>query len=210
MPIVTISRQFGSLGDEIARDVAARLGLRLVDQDIINEIAQRLGVPAATVNERDEREGTLVSELVRTMRRLYPATLAPQEASESQELDETAYLEIIRQLIGEVARENDAVIVGRGAPFLLGAARETIHVLITAPLDMRVERVMSQEGLDRDQAVQRINQVDSNRARYIRRFHREHWLDVSHYDLVLNTGHFSQLQAASLICDAVVPGDRAP
>jgi cytidylate kinase len=205
VPVITISRQYGSLGDEIGKEVAERLGLRFVDQAIISEVAQRLGVPAPARAERDERRTRLVADLVRTMRILYPATLAPQPSSENPDMDEAAYLQVIRQVIWEVARGNDAVIVGRGSTFILEKHPEVLHVLMVAPLDVRVERVMAADGLDHEQAMQRVKEADDNRARYIRHFYRTNWLDVNHYDLVLNTAHFSPLKAASLISQAVAP-----
>jgi cytidylate kinase len=205
MPVITISRQHGSLGDEIGKEVADRLGLRLVDQDVINEVAQRLGVPAESVSERDQREGTLVSELVRRMRLLYPATLTPQPTPEKPEVDEAAYLQVIREVIWEVARSNDAVIMGRGSTFILPRHPDIVHVLLIAPLDVRVERVMATQGLDQQAALQRIQQVDENRARYIRHFYRTDWLDLKHYDLVVNTGRFSQVRAAGIVCAAAAP-----
>jgi CMP/dCMP kinase len=203
MPIVTVSRQYGSLGDEIAQQVANRLQLRLVDQEIINEVSQRLGVNPSAVSERDEREGGIVSELVRTMRRLYPATLPPQSSAEQEPPDEAAYLQMIRQVIWEVAREGDAVIVGRGAAFILERNPDVLHGLVVAPADVRIERVVATEGLSPRDAQQRIAQVDSERSRYIRHFYRANWLDVSHYDLVVNTGHFSELRCVELMCSAV-------
>jgi cytidylate kinase len=202
MPIITISRQFGSGGDDIARDVAAQLGMRLVDQDIINEVAQRLGVPPEDVTAQDERDAPhLVSDLVRTMRRLYPATIAPP--AEGPEVDEAAYLQVTRQVIWEVARSGNAVIMGRGAPFILDRNPEVLHVLVVAPLDVRIERIMAAEGLDRRAAEQRIREADASRARYVRHYYRTNWLDVAHYDLMLDTGHFSEIRAAEVICAAV-------
>jgi cytidylate kinase len=201
MPVITVSRQYGSLGDEIAQDVAARLQLRLVDQDMINEVAQRLGVSPATVTGGDERGSNVVTDLVRTMRRLYPATLTP--STDDPEVDEASYLQVIRQVIWEVARSADAVIMGRGASFILESHPEVLHVLFVAPLHVRTERVMAAEGLQHEEAVRRIKEVDAKRARYVRHFYRTNWLDVSHYDLVIGTGHFSQLSAVNLICSAV-------
>jgi cytidylate kinase len=201
MSVITIARQFGSLGDEIGRDVAERLGLRLVDQDIINEVAGRLGVPPAAVTQRDERDSHLVGELVRTMRRLYPATIAP-DTGENPDVDEAALLQVIRQVTWEIARAGNAVIIGRGAPFILQSHPDLLHVLVTAPLNVRIERVMLSETCDYSQATQRLKDVDSNRTRYARHFYGVNWLDVSHYDLVLNTGHFSQIRATDLICQS--------
>jgi cytidylate kinase len=205
MSAITISRQYGSLGDEIGRDVAERLHLRLVDGKVIAEIARGLGLAASHFEDRDEYQGTVVSDLVRTMRHLYPATIAPTPTTESPELDDSSYLEVIRQVIWEVARTEDAVIVGRGAASILGSSPTVLHALIIAPLAVRTERVMTADNLDHPHAVQRIKQIDERRARYIRRFYGADWLDVNGYDLVVNTGHFSQLSAVQLIFDAATP-----
>ncbi|HLJ66350.1 MAG TPA: cytidylate kinase-like family protein [Chloroflexota bacterium] len=201
MTVITISRQDGSLGDEIARDVAEKLGLRLVGQEMINEVAQRLGVSPGAVTNRDEREPGLAAELVRTMRRLYPATVSTGH-DESDVVDESSYLQMIRQLIWELARGDDVVIVGRGASFILGRNPDILHVLLVAPLEIRVERVMAAEGIGQRTAAQRIREVDASRARYIRHHYGANWLDVTQYDLVLNTGHFSQLKASEIVCAA--------
>jgi cytidylate kinase len=203
VPVVTISRQYGSLGDEIAKDLADRLGVRLVDKDIIDEIAQRLGVPVASVSERDEREGTLVADLVRSMRRLYPATLSPPAQGERPELDESTYLKVNQQVIQEIARSGQAVIVGRGSVFILGHQPDVVNVLIVGSFEERVDRVMATENLSRSSAAKRVREMDGSRARYARHFYRANWLDASYYDLILNTGHFAQNRAVSLICAAV-------
>jgi cytidylate kinase len=208
VPVITVSRQFGSTGDEIAREVANRLGLRLVDQEIINEVARRLGVPPERVTEEGERDAPhIVSDLVRTMRRLYPATIGP--SAESPEVDEAAYLQVTRQVVWEVARMGDAVIMGRGAPFILDRNPEVLHVLLVAPVNVRIERIMVAEGIDHHEAEHRIHEADANRARYIRHYYRTNWLDVSHYDLTLDTGHFGELRAAELICAAVANPDQS-
>jgi cytidylate kinase len=202
---ITISRQYGSLGDEIGRDVAERLGLRLVDGSVIAEIARGLGLSASDFEDREEWQGTVVSDLVRRMRHLYPATIAPAPTDEPPELDDSSYLEVIRQVIWEVARTEDAVIIGRGAQSILGSSPTVLHVLVIAPLAVRTERIMTVDNLDHQRAVQRIKQIDERRARYIRRFYGADWLDVNAYDLMINTGHFSQLSAVQLICDAATP-----
>jgi len=205
MPVITVTRQLGSLGDQIGKDVAERLGLRFVDHDVIAEVARRLGVPEATVGEVDERRGRLVTDLVRSMRQLYPATHLPDTSATNPDLDEAAYLQVIRQVIWEVARADDAVIVGRGAAFILQKHPDVVHVLMVAPADIRVERVMADEGLDQAQALHRVKEVDAERGRYIRHFYRINWLEPNHYDLVVNTGHFTQRRAADLIAAAAAP-----
>jgi cytidylate kinase len=202
---ITISRQYGSLGDEIGRGVAERLHLRLVDGTVIAEIARGLGLTAAEFEDRDEWQGTVVSDLVRTMRHLYPATIAPTSTQELPEIDDASHLEVVRQVIREVARTEDSVIVGRGAASILGSSPNVLHVLTVAPLAVRAERIMTVDNLDHSHSVQRIKQIDERRARYIRRFYGADWLELESYDLIINTGHFSQFSSVQLICDAVYP-----
>jgi cytidylate kinase len=203
VPVITVARQYGSLGDEIAQAVAERLALRLVGSDMLAAVAERLGVHEAALSSRDERDSGLVADLVRTMRRLYPATVGPASSDDIPDVDEAVYLQVTHGVIWELARTNAAVIVGRGASFVLGTNPDVLHVLLIAPLQSRIERVMASERLDRAQAVQRVKEADASRARYIRHYYRTNWLDVGHYDLVLNTSHFPELEASSLICAAV-------
>jgi cytidylate kinase len=205
VPIITISRQYGSLGDEIGKEVAHRLGLRLVDNEIIGEVAKRLGVPPSRVSAQDERTGSFVSELVDTMRLLYPATLHSPPSEHEEDLNEGAYLQVIREVIWEVARSGNAVILGRGAAFITPRHPDVLHVLMIAPLETRIARVMAAEGLNHEEAARRIKQVDTDRARYVRHFYHTNWLDPGHYDLVVNTGYFTQARATSLVCAAAAP-----
>ncbi len=208
MPVITITRQYGSLGDEIGSAAAERLHLRLVDHTVIAEVAKALGLPSEKIQDHDEWQGTIVSDLVRTMRALYPASNAPLSPDREPELDEAAYLAIIQQVIREVARGGDAVIVGRGAAPILRDDARVLHVSVVAPLQVRVERVVVAEGLDQKRALQRIEQADERRARYIRRSYGDEIADVQNYDLVLNTGRFDVVSAASIVCEAALAKER--
>ena len=199
MPVVTISRQHGCLGDKIAEGVAAELGLRLVDHEIIEAVASRLGVPETAVTARDDREGNLVRDLVRTMQRLYPATVVPRPSTEP-DLDDAAYLSVIQQTIREVARSGNGVILGRAAAFILRDDPNVLDILLVAPLAVRLERVMERENVNRQTALRRIREVDASRARYTRHFYGADWLGPDAYDLVLNTAYFAIPQAVSLVC----------
>jgi cytidylate kinase len=209
VPVITVARQYGSSGDEIAAAVAERLHLRLVGQDMLAEVAERLGVRPSSLTGRDERDSGLVADLVRTMRRMYPATVVPTAADDAGDVDEAAYLQVTRQVIWEVARTHAAVILGRGATFVLDTNPIVLHVLLVAPLQQRIERVMAAEGLTRARAAQQVKDADANRARYIRHYYRKDWLDVAHYDLVLNTAHFAELESTELICRAATGDQQA-
>jgi CMP/dCMP kinase len=203
MPLVTITREYGSLGDEIAHAVAARLNVPLVDQDIITALAIRLSVPEKVISRLEEREGSLVTEIVRDFQGLFPLVNASVTERKEHEVDEAEYVSAVRQTIEEAARDGNGVFLGRGATFVLADRDAVVHVLITAPLALRVERVQAAATLSQQDAERRIQQVDSDRRRYLRRMFRVEWLDVQHYHLVVNTGRLTLDRATGIICAAI-------
>src|SRR5918912_2455819 len=154
MPVVTVSRQFASGGGEVAQEVARRLGASFVDREIIDEVARRLGVPGEVVEEKDERGETLVGRLARSLRLSYPDLAMPPEIttalfSEYGTFDDLPYAEVIDQVIREVARSGNAVIVGRGGAYILKDEPNTLHVHTYASFRHRVHAIMRRHGVDR-------------------------------------------------------------
>src|ERR687885_1512883 len=133
MPVVTVSRQFASGGGEVAQEVARRLGAAFVDREIIDEVAQRLGVPGEVVLEKDERGESLVTRLARSLRLSYPDLAMPPEMTTAlftdyQDIEDLPYTQVIEQLIRDAARGGNAVIVGRGGAFILKDDPRALHV----------------------------------------------------------------------------------
>lgn len=180
--VITLSRQAQSGGDEIAELVAGCTGMRLADRAILEQMAQRAGLPLAHVEIFDE----LVLGPVE-------ALLAEWQTSVSQ----AVYLRRLVHTLLMLEREDNVIIIGRGAAFVL-TDPGTLHVRIVAPIPCRVARLIEQQGVNRATAERMLRRNDAERARFI---HQAFGADIdhpAHYDLVLNTAEIS-LQAATEI-----------
>jgi cytidylate kinase len=215
MRAVTISRQYGSGGGEIAVRLARKLGWQLIDHAVIEQTARELGVYETEVSRHDEEhvEGTL-SRILNGIRNLsgsfIPTTSAgpftpgaPLTASRPSVANERAYQETMQQVVRAAANTGHVVIVGRGGQILLTDQRDVLHIRIVAPPELRVAYVASREEPNRIAARTRVQEKDRARDRYIQsQFHRKPD-DPGLYDLVINTAVLDLDRIVDLICLAL-------
>ena len=197
MPLITISRQYGSGGSEVAARVAAALGWRLYDNDVVQQVAERLGVSAAEVWAREERVPSLVERVSVAM-----AAGAPEVIPAAVELahpSEERLVEMTRRVIEDAVRAGPAVLVGRGAQCMLAARDDALHVYCYAPDAWLAHRVETELGLPADDARERVREMNHQRAEYVRRHWDRDWRDVTNYDLCVNTGRLGIEGAAGLV-----------
>ncbi|QBD76310.1 cytidylate kinase-like family protein [Ktedonosporobacter rubrisoli] len=190
MQAITISREYGSGGGEIARRLAHRLGWQLVDHQIIAQAARELHIAEAVIQAHDEKSRDIFSRLIQ-----WPYPISSAELR--------AYHERIRHIVLEAAHNGHAVIVGRGGQVLLAEQRGVLHVRVVAPLAQRIAYVAYREGLDTDAAQTRIQEKDHARAHFMQtEFHCQH-TDPHLYDLILNTAVLDLDSCVELICLAL-------
>jgi cytidylate kinase len=182
MAIITIARQLGSLGTEIAANVAHRLDYTLVDQAKLQEAAEDYGMLRSELEEVHERRPTLVTRYL-TMRH-------------------RAYLDMIQTIIYQYARADDVVLLARGATVLLSDVPSALHVNTFAPFERRVEVVMAREDIARSLAEQIVRESDQDRAGYMRYLFAQDWMDPLLYDVMINTHFISREHACELIVQA--------
>lgn len=198
---ITLSRQYGSGGGEIARRLADKLGWRLVDHEVVLGVAHELGVSLEEAEAQDERTESLVSRLLAGISLAYPNE--GTELASTPEARAALYQNALRKVVETAAAEGDAVIVGRGSQVVLADRRDVFHARIVAPLNARVAYVARRERLSEQQARERIHHKDQDRIKSLQaRFHR-HPDEASLYDLTVNTGVLTLADAADLICDAL-------
>ncbi|MFW6135693.1 MAG: AAA family ATPase [Chloroflexota bacterium] len=185
MRAVTVSRQLGSLGTQVAREVAGRLGYRMVWREVINEAARRAGAPEAALAMIDDL-GLLGVEL----------RPAPRQA----------YEQAVRQVMDDLVAEGDVVIVGRAGQVILQDRSDVVHVRVIAPPALRVKRIASLQEIPTPAARARVERSDRTRRVYLKRFYGVDWDDPQLYDLVLNTERLTVEGAVDLVCEAVVRG----
>ena len=198
MRAITLSREYGSGGGEIASRLAKRLGWRLIDHAIVERTALELGTSTQEAEAHDESTEGIVSRVLNTMLYLYPASMvsAPPEAFLSDE----EYRSAVNRIVRVAAARGHVVIVGRASQVILADLRDVLHVRVIAPFEKRVVYVMQREGVDHHTAASRINRKDHERASYLEREYHRHPDDAHLYDLVLNTSLLDLESAVDIIC----------
>jgi cytidylate kinase len=171
-PVVTVSRLHGAGGGEIARRLAAELGLDLFDREIIQRIAESTHLSERVVSSLEQDREVLTDWLASIASRSY---LSPVE-----------YRYHLSRVVGALAHHGGAVILGRGAHLILGQG-EALRVLVVAPLETRVRAVMEREGFGEHEARRRIVSVEADRKAFLMKHFHADFGDPTTFDLVVNT-----------------------
>jgi cytidylate kinase len=210
MSLVTVRGQLGSGAPEIGKKVAHKLHFDYVDREIIAEVAARLQREEHDVIAKEMPPGTLLGRILEALTSGYggdvlgggylPPELIP--------LGDTRYVKALESVVRELARGESIVIRGRGSQFILKEYPGSLDVLVVAPLEVRVERVMQDLKLDREAACQEIALFDTSRHEFIKRYFQAELEDPLQYDLVINTGRLSFDAAASNIINAFRSRER--
>jgi cytidylate kinase len=186
MRAITISREYGSGGGEIAARLAKQLQWQLIDHEVVVRVAQKLHVSEEEAEDYDERVEGLASRILKSLRLVQPTMPVAVEIPPT--IDSRAFYVARCQVIEGAVASGHVVIVGRGAQAHLAKRRDVLHVRIIAPLESRIAYVVSREGLNREAAHARMLQKDQEHARYLETFYHRRPSDPHLYDLVLNTG----------------------
>ena len=192
---VTLSRDEGSMGDDIAAELANRLGWHLFDKEIVNYIAENNHVREDMVRQLDERSQGLVQEAILRLLRM------PENASFGSE----EYHEALLKTLATLATKGGAILVGRGSNFALRWSEHGLHVRITGSFEVRLRRASELWQVPPAKARPCLMATDADRRSFIRHHFRKDFDDFRHYDLVLNTDHLSTKQAVNSIMFAIVP-----
>jgi cytidylate kinase len=169
--------------------VADQLGLALFHQELINAMAENADTSARVIRTLDERGVSMLDDWVSAA--ISDRHLWPDEVSR-----------MLMQVIGTIAKHGSAIIVGRGANFILPPEKR-FRVRIIAPLEMRVNRVAETYGVSQKEAKRRVLRTESDRRAFVRKYFHSDIRDPANYDMVLNTGTLDVESAAAAICGAV-------
>lgn len=205
MPVITVSRQYASGGSEIARLVSQRLGWELVDNEFVDRVARLAGLPREEVEQHEERVTGFMERLARTLTSSSPELFMTPAVGPpvTVEPPEEEIVRLTERVIAEAVRHDRVILVGRGAPAYLAQREGTLHVLVVAPLEVRVRRAMERLQVDQKEAERNIHEIDEGRRRYVKTYYGRRWDDPANYHLILNTDVFSFEQSAELIGAAV-------
>ncbi len=212
MPVITLSKQLGAGGEEIARAVCDILRYRYFDKQMIVDAARLSGLSQEQVVDYSEDRYETQNFLARLFGGPRPVKTVSTRQEDSkgnitiseETLDEAQYVALIQSAIHAAYDAGDVVIVGRGGQSILQDQRDVLHVRIVAPLGTRIARLQQREGCTVEEAERQINRQDRASAEYLGRFFGIQWDDHDLYHFVLNTGKLSLDGAAQIIVDAVV------
>jgi cytidylate kinase len=196
--VVCISRDLGAGGEEIGRLVADRLGLRYVDEEVIERAAEKGGVAPEDLTDVEQRKSRFrrVLEFVGDSG-AGSGAVAPETVLRTQR--EESHRTLIRDVIAEMARDGDAVIVAHAASFAVGDGEGILRVLVTASTETRSKRLAEENEIGQMRAAQLVRESEAARAEYVKRFYGIDREEPTHYDLVVNTDVLTPQTAADIV-----------
>jgi cytidylate kinase len=206
MSLITIRGQMGSGAPEIGKEVAERLGVNYVDREIIAEVAARLDRQEKDVLAKEMPPSSLLGRIAEALEHAAPFGVGFEGAylpAWQIPLNDTRYLQALKSVLRELAQNQSLVIYGRGGQFILGDFPRALHVLVVAPLEVRVKRAMQNLKLNHEAARQEIARFESSTRQFIKRYFQAEMEDPMHYDLVINTKGLGFQAAASIVIDSL-------
>jgi cytidylate kinase len=186
MPVLTISREPGSGGRIIGEKLSKRLGFDLFHQEVLHEMAASAKVSAQLLKTLDEKGLNVLDEWIASLvdtRHLWP----------------DQYLKHLMKVIGTIGRHGRAILIGRGANFIL-PAEQRLSVRVIAPLEVRSQKVAEAFGLSVEDARRRVTKTDSQRKAFIRKYFYADIANPLNYDVTVNTGSMSLDGAVDVVC----------
>lgn len=186
MKAITITREYGAGGGEVAKRLAEALGWQILDRELLHQAAQIEHVPDTELERLDEKAVSAADRF-----RLHP----PHQK----------YLHGLTVAAQVAAQRGNVVLVGRGARHLLGELPDIFHLRLVAPRGWRAERMAKQEGWSPDQALARCLEVDRTRELFTRYFFGDAAVQPCRYDLVVNTARVPLEDVTNGVASVVRP-----
>lgn len=194
--IITIEREYGCGGGEIAQRLATKLGWALWDQSLTEEIAKQAECPKAIVEGREERTDPLYYRLFKSfLRGSYEGSL---NAHKLKVVDSESIARFTQRVVEKVAKAGNSVIVGRGSQHFLRDNPDTLRVFLYAPRDAKVQRLLTR-GKTEQEAEQLVDSVDRERADFIQKYFNVEWPNRAIYHTMINTAIGDQVVVQTIL-----------
>jgi cytidylate kinase len=182
--IITVEREYGSGGGEIACELAKRLGWEVWDHALTEEIAKVANVECSTVERCAERVDSTFQRLVKVFLRGSQERSMPLPGTEPFDTDR--FVAVGEQVMEKVAEAGDCVIVGRGAPYFLRQRADAFHVFLYAPYAQKLSRLLKLGKSERE-ARELLATIDRDRITFVKRYFDADWPTRCLYHMMINT-----------------------
>lgn len=193
---------FGSGGSDVAARVARELGWSLLDNAVVDEVAERLGVSRSEVSSREERVPSLAERIAATMAMATPEFVVPIPDTPITETGEMRIVDVTKRVLEEAIQQGNAVLVGRGAQAMLADSSDALHVFCYAPKKFLVQYAIAHRGVNPANAEHEVDKMNRQREQYVRRHWGRDWRSFDNYHLCVDTGRLGIEQAAALVVAA--------
>jgi cytidylate kinase len=197
--VITLDREYGSGGGDIAAALASRLGWKVWDHLLTEEIARRLECDCRAVEEREERRDPAHYRLFKAFMR--GGHEGVQNAQRMKMVDADCIRDVVKKILPGIANAGNCVIVGRGSAYYLGSRRDTFHVFVYAPFQEKVRRLRAR-GMSNEEAMEQAETIDRDRAAFIKRYFDVEWPDRHCFHLMVNSWLGDEV-AVEIILDAL-------
>jgi cytidylate kinase len=190
IPVITVSGEPGSKGSIVAEGIARRLEFDLFNRDIIKEISKSVKMSTAVIETLEKERLSGVEDFISSLVR-------------DQYLHPDLYLEHLMKVVSTIGKHGRAVIVGRGANFIL-PSESRFSVRVVAPFEVRVQNIANMFGTSLELAKQRVIRRESRRRAFIRHSFNADVRDPLNYDLAINTGKLNTEAAVEAVIGAII------
>ena len=186
--VITISREFGCAGREIGQGISSKLGLKFYDKNLIDLVAQKVGIHSDIIKEADEKAGSFFNEFIYGSSTSFYSEKAIQ-----------AQAEVIR----EVADKESCVLFGRCSDYFLREYPNTFNVFLYAPLENRIKHIAKNYELDQKAAEKMVKKVDKQRHNYYKYVTGKNRGDRDGKNLMIDVSYFGIQGTVDLVCKAL-------
>jgi cytidylate kinase len=200
--LITVSREYGAGGSELARCAGSELQWLVLDRDLVRQVAELLRLEPHHVEAVDEQPPGLLTRLIASALLMAPPELPTEMQTDRLHPDSIAAA--ARAAILAAAESPPLIVVGHASQCLFRNRPATLHIRLVAPLALRLQRVCSRMPCDSARAVAETRRMDQARAAYVRRHHQADWRDPLLYDMEINTGRLTIEEAARMVVNVVI------
>ncbi len=192
--VITISREYGSGGREIGKNIARILNIPYYDTELIHMAAEKSGYTEEFVKNNEEQ----MSRFQYNLYSWYTPSISERDIPQVEHL-----FRIEEKVIKEIASGSSCVIVGRLANFILGDHENTFHVFISSDPDTKIKRIMDRDGLSPEEARKKAQKVDKERATHCRYFIHKEWGKADNYDITVKSSKYGIDVTSHILTDII-------
>ena len=194
MAVITISRESGSGGKEIANLLSEKLNYKILTKDVMIELAAQL--EASSQAQELPVESSVLDELIDG---IAPARQQVKKQATAFDFEKPLTIRQVRDLVLAAYQHDNMIIIGRGSQVILANKPDVLHVRVIAPVEKRTAVRVAREGLSLKEAQKKLMDADKAHVDFVKNFFDVDNRDPLLYDLVINTGKISIEAGAELI-----------